>query len=210
MKRGQIRCSAPIRCRNAQHGVQAGADDVLSELTCRTVAVLDLLKTAEEHGSRPLWGDRPVMNRSGVRERPGRPAHRPGGPVFDLVVSKLRRPVVRRGTVPRWSLIDRLSGDELRSIVSVVAPAGYGKTMLLAQWAERTRQAVAWVSVDDGDNDPKVLLTYVAEALDGVQPIGGRVFDALGSPTSSVPGSVVPRLGGGVRGDDRAGGVDHR
>ena len=135
------------------------------------------------------------MNRSGVRERPGRPAHRAGGPVFDLVVSKLRRPVVRRGTVPRWSLIDRLAGDDLRPIVSVVAPAGYGKTMLLAQWAERYGPAVAWVSVDDGDNDPKVLLTYVAEALDGVQPIGGRVFDALGSPTSSVPGSVVPRLG---------------
>ena len=90
------------------------------------------------------------MNRSGVRERPGRPAHRAGGPVFDLVVSKLRRPVVRRGTVPRWSLIDRLARDDLRPIVSVVAPAGYGKTTLLAQWAERYGQAVAWVSVDDG------------------------------------------------------------
>ena len=79
--------------------------------------------------------------------------------------------------------------------MSVVAPAGYGKTTLLAQWAERYGPAVAWVSVDDGDNDPKVLLSYVAQALDGVQPIGGQVFDALGSPTSSAPGSVVPRLG---------------
>ena len=135
------------------------------------------------------------MSHRGVRERPGRPAHRAGGPVFDLIVSKLRRPVVRRGTVPRWSLIDRLARDDLCPIVSVVAPAGYGKTTLLAQWAERYGQAVAWVSVDDGDNDPKVLLSYVAQALDGVQPIGGRVFDALGSATSSVPGSVVPRLG---------------
>jgi LuxR family maltose regulon positive regulatory protein len=92
-------------------------------------------------------------------------------------------------------LIDRLGRDDLRPIVSVVAPAGYGKTTLLAQWAERYRRAVAWVSVDAGDNDPKVLLTYVAQALHGVQPIGGRVFDALASPTSSVPGSVVPRLG---------------
>jgi LuxR family transcriptional regulator, maltose regulon positive regulatory protein len=41
----------------------------------------------------------------------------------------------------------------------------------------------------------KVLLTYVAEALDAVEPIGGRVFDARASPVSSVPGSVVPRLG---------------
>jgi LuxR family maltose regulon positive regulatory protein len=79
--------------------------------------------------------------------------------------------------------------------VSVVAPAGYGKTTLLSQWAERNGRAFAWVSVDEADNDPKVLLTYIAEALDAVQPVGGRVFDALASPASSVPGSVVPRLG---------------
>ena len=92
-------------------------------------------------------------------------------------------------------MIERLARDDSRPIVSVVAPAGYGKTTLLSQWAERNGQAFAWVSVDEADNDPKVLLTYVAEALDAVQPVGGRVFDALASPASSVPGSVVPRLG---------------
>jgi LuxR family transcriptional regulator, maltose regulon positive regulatory protein len=79
--------------------------------------------------------------------------------------------------------------------VSVVAPSGYGKTTLLAQWAELDGQQFAWVSVDERDNDPKVLLSYVAAALDTVQPLSGRVFDALASPTSSVPGSVMPRLG---------------
>ena len=78
--------------------------------------------------------------------------------------------------------------------MSVVAPPGYGKTTLLSQWAERYGQSFAWVSVDEADNDPKVLLSYVAEALDAVEPIGERVFDALASPASSVPGSVVPRL----------------
>ena len=58
---------------------------------------------------------------------------------------------------------------------------GYGKTTLLSQWAERNGQAFAWVSVDEADNDPKVLLSYVAEALDAVEPIGERVFDALAS-----------------------------
>ena len=77
----------------------------------------------------------------------------------------------------------------------MVAPAGYGKTTLLSQWAEGNGQAFAWVSVDEADNDPKVLLSYVAEALDAVEPIDERVFDALASPASSVPGSVVPRLG---------------
>jgi LuxR family maltose regulon positive regulatory protein len=51
------------------------------------------------------------------------------------------------------------------------------------------------VSVDDRDNDPKVLLSYVAAALDAVQPVDKRVFEALASPASSVPGTVVPRLG---------------
>ena len=77
----------------------------------------------------------------------------------------------------------------------MVAPGGYGKTTLLSQWAERSGQAFAWVSVDEADNDPKVLLSYVAEALDAVEPIDERVFAALASPASSVPGSVVPRLG---------------
>ena len=117
-----------------------------------------------------------------------------GGPAFDLVLSKLRCPSVRPGTVRRSSLIERLTRDDGRPVVSVVAPAGYGKTTLLGQWAERSGDAFAWVSVDEGDNDPKVFLSYVAAALDAVEPVGRRVFDALASPVSSVPGSVVPRL----------------
>ena len=118
-----------------------------------------------------------------------------GGPVLDLLATKLLRPLVRPGTVGRSALIDRLVRDGARPIVSVVAPAGYGKTTLLSQWAERDDQAFAWVSVDEADNDPKVLLTYVAEALNAVEPIGRQVFAALASPQSSVPGSVMPRLG---------------
>ena len=118
-----------------------------------------------------------------------------GRPVFDLTVSKLLRPLVRPETIQRSPLIERLVKSNGVPIVSVVAPAGYGKTTLLSQWADRDPRAFAWVSVDEADNDPKVLLTYVAEALDAIEPIGERVFDALASPASSVPGSVVPRLG---------------
>ncbi|MFY9862753.1 MAG: LuxR C-terminal-related transcriptional regulator, partial [Trebonia sp.] len=89
----------------------------------------------------------------------------------------------------------RLAADGSPPIVSVVAPSGYGKTTLLAQWAARDGEAFAWVSLDDRDNDPKVLLSYVAAALDLVQPVGDQVFEALASNTSSVPGTVVPRLG---------------
>ena len=102
---------------------------------------------------------------------------------------------MRPGTVRRSNLIERLVQDNSRPIVSVVAPPGFGKTMLLSQWAEASSQPFAWVSVEEVDNDPKVLLTYVAEALNAVEPIGERVFDAVASPGSSVPGVVVPRLG---------------
>ena len=141
-----------------------------------------------------LGGRRRSMGGSDVRQRVGR-SQLAGRPVSDLVASKLRRPVIRPGTVHRSSLIERLARGGSPPIVSVVAPPGYGKTTLLSQWAERNGQSFAWVSVDERDNDPKVLLTYVAEALDAVEPIDQRVFEALASPVSSVPGSVVPRLG---------------
>jgi LuxR family maltose regulon positive regulatory protein len=133
------------------------------------------------------------MGESDVRERAGgsRRAARQG---FDLLASKLLRPLARPGAIGRSLLVERLARGDPRPIVSVVAPPGYGKTTLLSQWAEANGQAFAWVSVDEADNDPKVLLSYVAEALDAVEPLDGRVFDALASPSSSVPGSVVPRL----------------
>src|SRR5207344_984200 len=143
---------------------------------------------------RPSWRPDGRMGQGDVRQQDGR-SQRVGAPVFDLVASKLRHPLIRPGAVSRSSLIERVARGDPRPIVSVVAPAGYGKTTLLSQWAERSGQAFAWVSVDEADNDPKVLLTYVAEALDAVEPIDERVFDALASAGSSVPGSVVPRLG---------------
>jgi LuxR family transcriptional regulator, maltose regulon positive regulatory protein len=134
------------------------------------------------------------MGVSTVLDRDGRP-RRAGRSAFDLYPSKLHQPPTRPGSIRRSALIKRLTEGHPSPVVSVVAPPGYGKTTLLSQWAEAAGQAIAWVSVDQGDNDPKVLLTYVAEALDAVEPIDTRVFDALASPTSSVPGSVVPRLG---------------
>src|SRR5262249_44399092 len=126
---------------------------------------------------------------------PAREAGRAAGPAFDLSAAKLLCPRARPGSVRRSSLIERLRQGTSRPVISVVAPAGYGKTTLLAQSAERSGEACAWVSVGEADNYAKVLLPYVAAALDGVEPVGGEVFDALASPASSVPGSVVPRLG---------------
>ena len=129
-----------------------------------------------------------------VRQRNGRAQHA-ATPGIELNASKLRPPPARSGTILRSSLITQLVQEDSRPIVSVVAPPGYGKTTLLSQWAGRDERNFAGVSADEMDIDPNVLLSYVAAALYNVQPIGQRVFEALASPASSVPGSVVPRLG---------------
>jgi LuxR family transcriptional regulator, maltose regulon positive regulatory protein len=126
--------------------------------------------------------------------RSARP-HGGGKPMFDLIWSKLRRPVTRPGMIRRTALLDRLELDASGPVVCVQAPGGYGKTTLLAQWTESKARAVAWVSLDERDNDPKLLLTCIAKALDAIEPVGARVFDALASPASSVLASAVPRLG---------------
>ena len=64
-------------------------------------------------------------------------------------------------------------------MVTVVAPAGYGKTTLLTQWSEHARNQLAWLSADDAENDPAVLCTEIAAALDSVAPLGSAVFGAL-------------------------------
>ena len=109
---------------------------------------------------------------------------------FDLVESKLQPPVARRGIVARTPLLDRLLAEDSSALVSVVAPAGYGKTTFLAQWAEPKKPRLGWVSVDDRDNDPVVLLSYIAVALDRIEAIDPRVFRAL---ASSGAGPEVPR-----------------
>jgi LuxR family maltose regulon positive regulatory protein len=77
----------------------------------------------------------------------------------------------------------------------VVAPAGYGKTSRLALWVQDDDRPFAWLSVDPHDNDPIVLLTHLAVALDRISPLPTEVFGALGSAGVSVPATVVARLG---------------
>jgi LuxR family maltose regulon positive regulatory protein len=122
---------------------------------------------------------------------------KPGGSParFELFPSKLAVPPVRPTQLQRTSLVDLLRARRDARIVSVVAPAGYGKTTLLAQWAKRDRRAFAWVSLDEADNDPVVLLTYVAAALDATEPIDQKVFRGLNAPGGSLWSVGLPRLG---------------
>ena len=117
-------------------------------------------------------------------------------PAFELLESKLRPPHGRAGTVSRSQLIDLLEAESgAVPVVFISAGPGWGKTTLLTQWAARSQRPFAWVSVDANDNDPIVLLTYVATALDRVSRLDPSVFEALTSPGASIEGTVVPRLG---------------
>src|SRR5258705_6319119 len=114
---------------------------------------------------------------------------------FELSESKFDPPGSRPGIVARTVLFDRLAAAQA-PIVSVIAPPGYGKSTLLAQWAARIGPRVAWVSCDDGDNDPVVLLSALAVALDRIEPLDPNIFPALAS--SNVGITAVPRFVSGI------------
>jgi LuxR family transcriptional regulator, maltose regulon positive regulatory protein len=113
----------------------------------------------------------------------------------EILESKLYQPAVRPGVIGRPRLLARLQAARDVPTVAVVAPAGYGKTTLLALWGEVDPRPFAWLSVDPHDNDPMVLLTHLAVALDRISPLPAGTFDALRSVGVSAPATVVPRLG---------------
>jgi LuxR family maltose regulon positive regulatory protein len=112
----------------------------------------------------------------------------------EVLESKLYQPSVRPGVISRPRLLARLRAAHAVPTVAVVAPAGYGKTTLLALWAETDDRPFAWMSLDPHDNDPIVLLTHLAVALDRISPLPVETFEALRSAGVSVPATVVPRL----------------
>ena len=145
------------------------------------------LRSSAEPAANPSVKSMPARRRRGDHERPA--------PAFELLESKLLPPQGPGGAVSREALIDAMEGASEVPVVFVSAGPGWGKTTLLAEWAARSSRSFAWVSVDEKDNDPIVLLTYVATALDRVSPIDASVFEALASPGVSVEGTIVPRLG---------------
>ena len=82
-----------------------------------------------------------------------------------------------------------------RGLVLVCAPAGYGKTVLLADWARRGQRPVAWLSLDAGDNDPARFWRHAVAALDRACPgIGERVGPLLGPPAPPSFEALVTAL----------------
>ena len=107
-----------------------------------------------------------------------------------LLATKLHVPGSRPGLVPRPRLTERLDEGLERGLVLVCAPAGYGKTVLLADWAQRSQYPAGWLSLDAGDNDPARFWRHTLGALDRVRPgVADRIGPLLGPPT---PASFEP------------------
>jgi LuxR family transcriptional regulator, maltose regulon positive regulatory protein len=112
-----------------------------------------------------------------------------------LLATKLYMPGPRPGQVPRPRLLGRLDEGLARGLVLVCAPAGYGKTVLLADWTRRGGQPVAWLSLDAADNDPARFWRHAVAALDRADPgIGERVAALLGPPAPSSFQGLVTAL----------------
>ena len=112
-----------------------------------------------------------------------------------LLATKLHVPGPRPGLVPRPRLARRLDEGLGRGLVLVCAPAGYGKTVLLADWARCGQRPVAWLSLDAGDNDPARFWRHAVAALDRARPgTAERVAPLLGPPAPSSFQGLVTAL----------------
>jgi LuxR family transcriptional regulator, maltose regulon positive regulatory protein len=106
-----------------------------------------------------------------------------------LLATKLHVPGPQPGFVPRPRLAQALGQGLARGRVLVCAPAGFGKTALLAGWARGGARPVAWLGLDGGDSDPARFWRYTVAALDRARPgLAGRVGPP---PPGSVEGLVA-------------------
>jgi LuxR family transcriptional regulator, maltose regulon positive regulatory protein len=115
-----------------------------------------------------------------------------------LLETKLYVPKPRRGLVARPRLSQRLSRGAESKLTLVSAPAGFGKTTLLAEWLAATsseERFAAWLSLDHGENDPASFWTYVVAALQTAAPgVGTAARAILQSPQPPIEAALATLL----------------
>src|SRR3990172_708923 len=109
-----------------------------------------------------------------------------------ILATKLFIPPPRPGIVPRPRLVERLNEGKL-ALIS--ASAGFGKTTLVSEWIAGCKRPVAWLSLDEGDNDPTRFLTYLVAALQTIAAnIGAGALAVLQSPQPPPTESILTNL----------------
>ncbi len=121
----------------------------------------------------------------------------PRASVNALIETKLHAPALRQEWMQRGDLVGYLAGCSSSRLVLVAAPAGFGKTITVAQWAASPAEdrPFAWVSLDRGDDDPARLWLHVVSALRACPQFDGQdILRALRAPVPDIPGTVLPAL----------------
>ena len=107
--------------------------------------------------------------------------------------SKLYRP--KQGLVPRTALVERVRACDA-DVVTVTAPAGYGKSTFTAELTAGEPRPTAWVSLTPAEDDPAALLTYIALALDDIEPVDARCVSALWSRAPTIGTLALQQFSG--------------
>lgn len=112
-----------------------------------------------------------------------------------ILATKLYIPPLRPKVVFRPRLIERLNEGLHRKLTLISAPAGFGKTTLVSEWVIGCNRPTAWMSLDEGDNDPTRFLTYLVAALQTIAAnIGEGVLGVLQSPQPPSTESLLTAL----------------
>src|SRR6266702_5440951 len=112
-----------------------------------------------------------------------------------ILATKLYIPRLRPHVVIRPRLIERLNEGLHRKLTLIAAPAGFGKTTLVSAWVAGCDRQVAWLSLDAGENDPRLFLTYLVAALQTIAPtIGEGALGVLRSPQPPPSESILTAL----------------
>ena len=126
---------------------------------------------------------------------PPAPAHPHRDLLAPLLATKLHRPRPREQLVPRAQLIERLQQGLAGALTLISAPAGFGKTTLLSQWLAGCGRPAAWLSLDEGENDPARFLTYLVAAVRTIAPsLGKGVLEVLQAPQLPPIGALLVAL----------------
>ncbi len=150
-----------------------------------------------EFGAQPDPRTREACDRavSATRAAPAMPnalgAPKAVTPFEGLLRTKLDAPQLRAAGVERGRLVDLMEEGVARGLAVVSAPAGFGKSTLLSQWAARAGMPVAWLSLDGGDNEVHRFLLYCAGALDAAKAGLGRAAADLLAAMPPAPAQVV-------------------
>ncbi|MBW1790505.1 MAG: AAA family ATPase, partial [Deltaproteobacteria bacterium] len=116
-----------------------------------------------------------------------------------IIRTKLHLPPIQKGHLHRRRLLDRLDEHLQRPLTLISAPAGYGKTTLASCWLETSDDLSAWVTLDEGDNDLRLFLSYFLTAIQTIFPNMGRqtlamVNVAMIAPVKAIVGSLINEI----------------